>query len=102
MGSRNWSVVGWYSPNSSRLPQNFQPPYPIVVNPVNSVKAIDRYNPATDRFEVTIFFVVSGSGWGWFPSANNREFTTLDPTKGYYYDVGPSATWIHKPNTEKD
>ena len=97
-----WQVVGWYSPNSSKLPTNYQPSYPVAVNPINSVKTIDRYNPVTDKFEVTTHFVVSGSDWGWFPSANNRDFTALDPTRGYYFEVINNATWAHKPNTEKN
>lgn len=96
-----WNLVGWYSPNSSRLPINFQPPYPIVVNPQNSAKAIIRYNPLIDRFEGTSHFVVGGNDWGWWPSSANKGFTGIEPTKGYYYDILNPATWVHKPNTDK-
>ena len=96
-----WNVVGFHSPNSSRLPQNYQNPYPVVVNPANSVHAINRYNATTDQFEVTIHFTVSGNDWGWFPSSANRNFLHIDPTKGYYYDVLNPATWAHKPNSDK-
>ena len=90
-----WNVVGWYSTNSSTLPVGGSSAYPIVVNPVDSVDAIDRYNPTSDEFEVTIY-------WGsnvWWPSLDNQDFTTIDPTVGYYFDVNQIATWQHDPNT---
>ena len=96
-----WNVVGWYSPNSSRLPINYEPPYPMVVDPENSVRAIDRYNPAVNGFEVTIHYTIGSSTWGWWPSANNPGFTGLDPKRGYYLDVTENAEWEHRPNTEK-
>ena len=104
---QNWNVIGWYSPNTSELPTmsapDFltpEPPYtPVHTNPVESVTAIDRYNPLTDKFEVTIHF---SPNFGWFPSSNNQGFTNLDPTKGYYYDAVRASTWEHQPNTGKD
>jgi len=72
---QGWNVVGWYSTNASNLIMNVEPPYyPIIVNPVNSIGAIDRYNPTSD-------------------------FTTLDPGIGYYFDAIQIATWQHDPNT---
>ena len=99
--TQGWNVVGWYSPNESALPQDYNPPYPVVVNPANSVVAIDRYNPYTDLFEVTIHYVIAGTPWGWFPSFNNLDFLTMEPGKGYYFDVTPPAYWQHEPNTNK-
>jgi hypothetical protein len=103
-----WNLVGWYSSNSSNLPMTSaatgwsqpEPPYyPVNVNPSGAVRAIDRYNSITDRFEVTLHY---GGNWGWWPSSNNPDFTALEPTRGYYFDVAPAATWEHKPNTNKD
>jgi len=100
--AQGWNVVGWYSPNISTLPTDSAPPYPVVVNPEDAIQAIDRYNPATDQFEVTIHYTFGGSAWGWWPSFNNQDFTSLEPTKGYYFDTAPAATWAHKPNTQRD
>ena len=90
-----WNVVGWYSTNSSTLPIGGSSAYPIIVNPADSVGAIDKYNPTSDSFEVTIHY----DGWGWYPSGDNKDFTTLDPSIGYYFDVNQTAIWQHDPNT---
>jgi hypothetical protein len=106
--SAGWNLVGWYSPNISKLPMTSEdigwsrpepPYYPVNVNPTGSVHAVDRYNAMTDRFEVTMHF---SDNWGWWPSWNNQDFTTLEPTRGYYFDVVQTALWEHRPNTEKD
>ena len=96
-----WGVVGWYSPNASKLPRNFASPYPIVISPANSVKAMYRYNATSDKFEITSHFIIGGNDWGWNPSSNNRNFVGMDPTSGYYLDVTAASAWKHKPNYEK-
>ncbi|MFH1642215.1 MAG: hypothetical protein ABIC04_04910 [Nanoarchaeota archaeon] len=91
-----YNIVGWHSPNSSDLLISGEPPYyPVIVDPVNSVAAIDRYNAESNTFELIVHY----DSWGWWPSAGNPGFTTLDPTTGYYFDVSPAATWQHDPNT---
>ncbi len=97
-----WNVLGWYSPNISDLPMDFAPAYPVVVNPEDSIQAIDRYNPVTNQFEVTIHYSFGGSAWGWWPSYNNQDFTSLEPSKGYYFDSASASTWVHQPNTRRD
>ena len=89
--NKSWNLLGWFSANISGLPTFGADPYPLTVNPVNSIKALDRYNPRTDKFEVTIHF----SNWGWWPSSNNKDFTIIEPTKGYYFEVRNSSTWEH-------
>ena len=95
-----WNVVGWYSPNASKLIQNSFTPYPLVISPANSIRAMDRYNVTGDKFEVTSHYFVSGKDY-WIPSASNRNFVRMDPTQGYYLDVTATSTWRHKPNYEK-
>ena len=90
-----WNLAGWFSPNSSELPVGGSSAYPITVSPSDSVDAIDRYNPITDEFEVTIYL---GSNI-WWPSWLNMGFTSIEPTKGYYFDANQPAIWEHKPNT---
>jgi hypothetical protein len=96
-----WNVLGWYSPNASTLPTDYAPPNPITTSPTYSIQAIDRYNPSTDLFEVTIHYMDGSLGWGWWPSYNNDQFTSIEPTQGYYFDSTQQGTWIHEPNTKK-
>ena len=90
----SWNLAGWYSVNISVLPTYGADPYPIDVDLTNSVKAIDRYNPITDKFEVTIHY----DDWGWWPSSNNKGFTTIEPDRGYYFDVIANIQWEHDPH----
>jgi hypothetical protein len=103
--SLGWNIVAWYSTNVSNLPMTSQetgwtqpepPSWPINVSPDGAVKAINRYNTNNGKFEVTIHY---DNNWGWWPSSGNEDFTTLDPTKGYYFDTNPTAIWQHDPNT---
>jgi hypothetical protein len=90
-----WNIRGWHSTNISTLPTYEENPSPITTNPANAVDAIDRYNTNTDSFEVTMHY----DDWGWWPSYNNEDFTTIDPGVGYYFDVDPNADWSVDPNT---
>jgi len=84
-----------------RIDSNFLEIVPVLINvtPANSVQAIDRYNSATDLFEVTIHYVISGTPWGWFPSFDNQDFLKLDPTRGYVFDSTQEANWTFDPLT---
>ncbi|MFH1850074.1 MAG: hypothetical protein ABH879_07895, partial [archaeon] len=90
-----WTVTGWYSPNASALPSPEPPAFPVNVDPAGSVRAINRYNTETNKWEVTIHY----DDWGWWPSWNCRDFTSLEPNRGYYFDMIDNATWMHDPNT---
>lgn len=93
--TQGWNLAGWYSTNTSTLPINAAPAYPVNVDPANSVAAIDRYNATTNRFEVTIHY----DDWGWWPSWNNQDFTALEPGRGYYFDVLSASLWRHETRT---
>ncbi len=90
------NYLSWHSVNNGTLPQNYNPVL-LNVTPNNTFQAIDRYNPFTDTFEVTIHYVIGGVAWGWFPSFNNQDFLTMDPTRGYVFDSISTGNWTFRP-----
>jgi|GEM_PF-1531032 len=91
--SKGINLVPWLIPERKELPTDGNPPL-INTSPENSVEAIDRFNSSTQRFEVTIHWIVEGTPWGWWPSANNTYFRFLNPVEGYYFDSSQQAKWI--------
>jgi hypothetical protein len=91
--SQGLNLVPWLVPERKELP-TYSNPILINTTPANSVEAIDRFNSSTQRFEVTIHWLVGGTPWGWWPSANNTYFTFLNPVEGYYFDSSQQAEWI--------
>jgi len=87
------NLVPWFSPERKKLP-TYAEPILINTSPANSVEAIDRFNSSTQRFEVTIHWLIGGTPWGWWPSANNTYFTFLEPVEGYYFDSSQQSEWI--------
>src|SRR3989344_8050095 len=77
-----WNIMGHYSSKDALL-YDESILKPIDVVPQDAVDVILRYNTTTNNFEVTAHF----SGWGFFPSFNNQDFTYLNPMYGYYFDV---------------
>ena len=92
---QGYNAVPWFSVENKELPINYATPL-INTNPENSVKSINRFNAQNQSFEVTIHYIISGSPWGWYPSWNNKDFTSLNPTLGYYFDSNESI-WEHNP-----
>ncbi len=94
--SQGYNTVPWFSVEDAQLPTDYAP---VLINtePENSVKSINRFNAQNQSFEVTIHYIVSGSPWGWYPSWNNKDFTSLNPAKGYYFDSNEVSVWSHSP-----
>jgi hypothetical protein len=90
--AQGYYVAGWYSVRNKTLGQDTVI-NPLVVSPANSIRASYRYNPLTDRFEISSHY----PGYGWWPSAANRGFTTIEAARGYYFDNNPAAIWVHAP-----
>ncbi|MDD9953412.1 MAG: hypothetical protein OXR66_03685 [Candidatus Woesearchaeota archaeon] len=92
------NFMSWHTVLNQTLPTNSDPPL-LVLSENNTIQAIDRFNSDTNVFEVTIHFNIGGVPWGWFPSANNPDFTTLDPTRGYVFDTTKEVNWTADPLT---
>ncbi|RME53523.1 hypothetical protein D6783_01820 [Candidatus Woesearchaeota archaeon] len=92
------TFAGWHTILNQTLPTNYQDPL-FTTTPANALQAIDRYNSDTNTFEVTIHYDVGSTPWGWWPSANNPDFTTMDPARGYVLDAVKNATWTFDPKT---
>ncbi|MBI2133958.1 hypothetical protein HYU11_04720 [Candidatus Woesearchaeota archaeon] len=94
--NEGWNMVSWHSVENKTLETNNGAPL-IVTSPANKIQAINRYNPGTMQFEVTVFYMDGETPWGWWPSWNNQEFTQMEPSRGYYIDSTGDTTWTHTP-----
>jgi hypothetical protein len=91
----NYTMVSWHSEDEPALPQNCDPPYPVEVNPLNSVNALYYYDPAAHFFRGTFHYtssVCSDDDWGWVPDGSSL-FTNMIPGYGYYINAVEEATW---------
>ncbi|MBI4438371.1 hypothetical protein HY640_00395 [Candidatus Woesearchaeota archaeon] len=93
---KDWNIVSWHSVDNKSLETDYGAPL-IVHTPANSLQAIDRFNPASGLFEVTVFYMDGSNPWGWFPSWNNQDFTQMEPGRAYYFDAGRALNWTHTP-----
>ncbi len=89
--SKNLNTPSYNRIINTTLPTNYGSPV-IITAPSNIVQAIDRFNPLTQEFEVTIHYLVGGNPWGWYPSANNPSFDSLEEGRGYYFDAMQNGT----------
>jgi len=89
-----YNIETWPSLRPATLPTTTEPPsYPLVLTPANTIWTLNRYNTATNTFEVTVHY----NDTGWVPSANNIDFTTLEAGRGYFMDVTAPTTWTIEP-----
>jgi hypothetical protein len=55
--------------------------------PSSCLKALNRFDVTSQRFEVSIHYMVYGEPWGWWPSYNNQDFRTLKLGEGYIIEA---------------
>ena len=56
---------------------------PLDVTPQNSLISINRYNTVSGLFEKCDYF----NDWGWSPATGSKEFTRLEPGRGYWVNA---------------
>ncbi|MBN2423165.1 hypothetical protein JXB41_08130 [Candidatus Woesearchaeota archaeon] len=89
-----WNVMGWHSVYSPEL-FNTSGINPVEAYPEDSFKSILRYNPIEREFEVTVYMAPFKF---FIPAFTNLDFMTMDPDKGYYFDLLNQVNWTHDPN----
>ncbi|MFH0978177.1 MAG: Ig-like domain repeat protein [Candidatus Woesearchaeota archaeon] len=85
----DYNLVGWNSEDSSLLPTNAQPDYPLQIAPVNSIKYAYYYDSVIDQFKGSIHY----DNWGWWPSSAPRNLLGLEPGKSYYLKTLRKSNW---------
>ena len=92
------NLLSWSTVQNVTLPTDSQPPL-FITTPSNRIETINRYNPGAGTFEVTVHYVVDGTPWGWFPSVENPDFISMEPSRGYFFNTAGTATWTFDPRT---
>jgi hypothetical protein len=92
--------VAWHTPANTTLPINSEPVL-LTYTLLNGIAVIDRFNAVSQLFEVTVHYDLAGVPWGWFPSFDNPDFTTLEPTRGYVFDTIADGNWTFDPEVTR-